>query len=79
MEKPLDINQHISAAETASVENVGSEALSLSLICDNGCRIDLELAEGRALKLTAGDSGAKIVLHHGDPKNLLIVKPETAS
>lgn len=79
MEEWLDINQTINAAETASVENAGSESLSLSLICDNGCRVDLELSAGQALEFTAGDANATIVLHHGDPKNVLIIKPESAS
>lgn len=79
MEESPDINQHISPAETASVSNGGSEPLSLSLICDNGCRVDPELSAGQALEFTAGDSKASIVLHHGDPKNLLIIKPESAS
>lgn len=79
MAESSDINQSINAAETASVENAGSESLSLSLICNNGCRVDLELLAGQALEFTAGDSNATIVLHHGDPKNLLIIKPESAS
>ena len=69
----------ISAGETASIENTHSEALSISVICRDDCRVDIELAPGQAMGLSTGNSDAKVVLHHGDPANLLIVKPESAS
>jgi hypothetical protein len=74
-----DISEKISAGETASIENTHSEKLSISLICINDCRVDIELAPGQVLGFSAGSSDAKIVLHHGDPANLLIIKPESAS
>lgn len=79
MKKLPDISQNIRATETASIENTGSQKLSLSLICSNGCRVDIDLVSGQALEFTAGSSDATIVLHHGDPANLLIIKPESAS
>ena len=79
MKNLTDINETISAGETASIENIHSEKLSISLICISGCRVDIELAPGQVLGFSAGSSDAKVVLHHGDPANLLIIKPESAS
>jgi len=74
-----DFFETISAGDTASIENTHSAALSISIICSNDCEVDIELAPGQALGLTTGSSDAKVVLHHGDPANLLIIKPESAS
>lgn len=79
MKNLTDINEKIGAGETASIENTHSEELSISLICSNSCRVDIELAPGQVLGFSAGSSDAKVVLHHGDPANLLIIKPESAS
>lgn len=79
MKNLIDLNETISADETASIENTHSEKLSISLICINGCRVDIDLAPGQVLGFSAGSSNAKVVLHHGDPANLLIIKPESAS
>ena len=79
MKDLIDLNETISADETASIENTHSEKLSISLICINGCRVDIDLAPGQVLGFSAGSSNAKVVLHHGDPANLLIIKPESAS
>ena len=74
-----DIGEKISFGETANIENTGSEKLSVSFICNNGCRLDLELVPDQVVEFTAGSCDAKVVLHHGDPSSLLIVKPESAS
>ncbi len=74
-----DFDETISAGDTASIENTHSEELSISLISSNGCRVDIELSPGQVLGFSAGSSDAKVVLHHGDPSNLLIIKPESAS
>lgn len=74
-----DTNEKIGSEETASIENTGSKYLSISLICSNGCRVDVELMPGQVLEFTAGSSEAMVILHHGDPANLLIIKPESAS
>jgi hypothetical protein len=79
MKNLIDLNETISADETASIENTHSEKLSISLICTNGCRVDIDLAPGQVLGFSAGSSNAKVILHHGDPANLLIIKPESAS
>ncbi len=79
MKNIKDINEIIGAGEMASIENTHSEELSISLICGCGCQVDMELAPGQVLELSAGSSDAKIVLHHGDPDNLIIIKPESAS
>lgn len=73
------IHETIPANETASIENSGSAALSISLDCGNGCRVVLQLAPGQALELTTGELEASVALHDGDAKSLLIIKPETAS
>lgn len=74
-----DINQTISAGEMASIENTHSKELSISLLCGNGSRVDMELAPGQVLELSAGAENTQIILHSGDPANLLIIKPESAS
>lgn len=79
MKNMLDVCENVGSDETASIENAGSEKLSISFICSNGCRLDFELVPGQVVEFTAGSSEAKIVLHHGDPSNLLIIKPESAS
>ena len=79
MKNVTDVNETISAGDTASIEKIHSEELSISLICNDDCRVDIELAPGQVLQITAGSSDAKLVLHHGDPANLLIIKPESAS
>lgn len=79
MKELTDINETISAGETASIENTYTEKLSISLLCGNDCQVGIELVPGQILEFSAGSSDAKIVLHHGDPANLLIIKPESAS
>ena len=79
MKKLTDINEAISAGETASIENTDTEKLSISLICSNDCRVGIELEPGQILAFSAGSANAKVVLHHGDPAKLLIIKPESAS
>lgn len=73
------MNEKIRADEAASIENTGSEKLSISLFSGDGCRVDVELAPGQVVKFAAGSSEAEVVLHRGDPAKLLIIKPETAS
>lgn len=79
MNNNTEFEQIISAGDTASIENTHSEASAISLVCSSCCRVDMELAPGQVLEFTAGSSDAKVVLHHGDPANLLIIKPESAS
>ena len=79
MKTNTDIDETISAGEVASIENTHSEAMSISLICSNDCRVGIELVPGQVLEFAAGSAEAKVVLHHGDPAKLLIIKPESAS
>lgn len=79
MKNVTDVSETISAGDTASIENTHSKELSISIISGNDCRVDIKLAPGQILGFSAGNSDAKVVLHHGDPANLLIIKPETAS
>ncbi|NMT65055.1 hypothetical protein [Marinobacter orientalis] len=79
MKNPADIDETIRAGDTASIENTASEKLSVSLICSDACRVDIDLEPGQVLDFSAGSSDAKIVLHNGDPVNLLIIRPESAS
>lgn len=69
----------ILAGETASIENTQSTALSISLISDNGCHMEIELRPGQVVGFSAGNANAKVILHHGDPAGLLVIKPESAS
>jgi hypothetical protein len=79
MNKMTEIAETIGPGEMASIENTHSEKLSISLHCGHDCRVDIELAPSQVMEFNAGDSEAKVVLHHGDPANLLIIKPESAS
>lgn len=79
MSKMTEIAEQFSAGESASIENTHSENLSISLHCGKECRVDIELAPGQVVEFNAGNSEAKVVLHHGDPARLLIIKPESAS
>ncbi|NVK41365.1 MAG: hypothetical protein HWE39_08980 [Oceanospirillaceae bacterium] len=74
-----DIHETIGAGEMASIENTYSKELSVSLLCGNGCRVDMELAPGQVVQLSAGAENTQVILHNGDPVNLLIIKPESAS
>jgi hypothetical protein len=69
----------ILAGELASIENTLSSPLSISLVCDNGSHVDLELLPGQVLGFCAGDANAKLVLHEGDAAGLRVIKPESAS
>jgi hypothetical protein len=71
--------EEIPAGDTVSIENSQSSGLQISVRCDSGSRFDIELSPGQILGFSAGDEGAKIFLHEGDPASLLIIKPETAA
>jgi hypothetical protein len=70
-----DTNEAIAAGETASIENIRSAPLSISVTSENGCKIELELAPKQILNYTAGDANAMLVLHNADPSCLRIIKP----
>jgi hypothetical protein len=69
----------IPAGETVSIENSKDAGLKLRLVCNSGSEFNFELLPGQALGFTADREGAKIFLVEGDPKSLLIIKPETAT
>ena len=78
--KPLSDNiEPIFAGETASLENIQGEPLSISLHCDNGCHIEIDLLPGQVMEFSAGNADARVVLHHGDPDGLSVIKPESPS
>ena len=79
MAKFSDSLEKISAGEQATIENTQSASLTISVISDSGCQVELELLPGQVLAFSAGDADAKIVLHQGDPAGLLIIKPELPS
>jgi hypothetical protein len=79
MDKPSDHFETISAGETASVENVTANALSVSLQGSHGSHIELELLPGQIIGVGAGNDEIRILLHEGDPADLLVIKPENAS
>lgn len=79
MTKFSDRFEKIAAGEKATIENIHREVLSISLINDSGCELEIELRPGQVVGFSAGSSDAKVVLHHGDPSGLLIIKPELAS
>ncbi|MDY6984203.1 MAG: hypothetical protein SV422_14050 [Pseudomonadota bacterium] len=67
------------AGETASIENIHSRALSISLNGEDGGKLTLELAPGQVISFTAGQCNAELLLHDGDPSCLRVIKPENAS
>ncbi|WP_166256446.1 hypothetical protein [Marinobacter salicampi] len=79
MTNPNDIDETVRAGDNASIENTASEKLSISLLCSDACRVNLDLEPGQVVKVSAGSSDMTIVLHNGDPAKLLIIRPEPAS
>ncbi|MFU8815397.1 MAG: hypothetical protein ACNA7W_08620 [Pseudomonadales bacterium] len=70
--------EQVDPGDSVSVENVQDRDLSISVATADGSRMTLELAPGQVIELVAGDGGARVLLHHGDPTGLLVVKPDTA-
>lgn len=79
MKNSTEIQETIRAGDMASIENTAAKELSISLVCGEGCRVDLELAPGQVLELSAGSLDVQVILHRGDPASLLIIKPDSAS
>lgn len=69
--------QKINPGETVSVENTQESELPVSFTTADGVRLNIDLAPGRIIRFSAGSSAAKIGLNEGNPKDLLIIKPET--
>jgi hypothetical protein len=76
---PSDKSENIIAGETASIENTKSKPLKLSVTCDNGCELKLELQPGQIISFTPGEANAELVLHDGDASALRIIKPGAAT
>jgi|GEM_PF-2542706 len=74
--EPFEI---VAAGETANVENVTTTALSLRLLGPKGSHVQLGLLPGQVIGLCAGEDEIRIILQEGDPADLLVIKPETAS
>jgi hypothetical protein len=68
----------IPAGETVSIENSQSAELQISLLCNSGSQFAIELLPGQIMGFSADGTGAKLFLHEGDPKGLVIVSPESA-
>ena len=75
MTTATETNEAIAAGETASIENIRSAPLSISVTSENGCKVEIELAPKQILSFTAGDANAMLVLHDADPSCLRIIKP----
>jgi hypothetical protein len=67
------------AGETASIENIHAQALSISLSSEDGCKVALDLAPGQVLGFTAGNLNVDLTLHNGDPAGLRVIKPGTVT
>ncbi|MWJ28551.1 hypothetical protein GPM19_10085 [Halomonas sp. ZH2S] len=67
--------EKIFSDETASIENTASIPLSISLVSDSGCQVEMELKPGQVINFSAGSMDANVILHNGDPANLLVIKP----
>lgn len=74
-----DLFDEIQAGDTVSIENTDKSGLHISLICNGGSHLEIELLPGQSLGFSAGATGAKVVLHKGNPEGLLVIKPETAT
>lgn len=73
------IVEQLFAGETVSIENTELEPLSISLASDTGCHLEFELMSGQVLSFSTGNENAKILLLHGNPAGLLVIRPEAAS
>ena len=71
--------EKVMAGETASIENIHSSALSISLDGEDGSKVSLDLAPRQIMTFTAGQANVQLTLHRGDPNGLRIIKPENAS
>lgn len=69
----------VRAGESASIENVHSAAISISLDGDDGLKLTFDLAPQQVLSFKAGNANVQIILHHGDPDALRVIKQETAT
>ena len=79
MQQAASPSEKVMAGETASIENVHSSALSISLDGEDGCKVALELAPRQIMTFTAGQANVQLTLHNGDPAGLRVIKPENAS
>ena len=79
MAQPTPSSEKFMAGETASIENIHSRALSISLNGEDGSKVTLELAPGQIIGFTAGQCNAELTLHEGDSSCLRVIKPENAS
>ncbi|MBS3803253.1 MAG: hypothetical protein KGY54_01810 [Oleiphilaceae bacterium] len=79
MEQSSQKVENILPGETASIENTDAEPLFISVTCDRGCCLEMELMPGQAVTFSSGDLDAQVMLHSGDPSNLLVIKPESPS
>lgn len=79
MESTTDYFEIIAAGDTASIENTQSAPLSISLAGEDGSHLELDLLPGQVLGVTAGSIDLRVILHHGNPKGLLIIYPGSAS
>ena len=75
MSAATETNEAIAAGETASIENTHSAPMAISIVSENGCKVELELAPAQVLNFSAGDANAVLALHEGDPSRLRIIKP----
>jgi hypothetical protein len=79
MAQPASNSEKFMAGESASIENIHSNALSISLNGEDGSKLALDLAPGQVITFTAGQCNAELTLHQGDPACLRVIKPENAS
>lgn len=79
MSDHTEVFEEIFSNETVSIENIDKTPLSVKLISDKGCHVEIELRPGQVMGFSTGDANAKILLLSGDPANLLVIRPEAAS
>lgn len=71
--------ERISAGDTVSIENTQSCILSIGLISDNGFHLEMQLMPRQVVGFSTGNDDIKIILHDGEPNDLLVIRPESAS
>lgn len=79
MTKPVNGTEQLAAGETATIENMLSTSMRISLVSGDDSQLDIEILPGQVIRFTAGKGRAKIVVHDGDPSGLLVVKPDLPS
>lgn len=76
MSDPSEEHEIIHPGDTATVENVSDRPLNVTVAMAAGASITLEMKPKQTLEVSPGEARAEIILHDGDPSELLVVQPD---